>query len=115
MALFGRKAKDAAPDPNASNGAGAGGGVAVADDAANGTDTAPLAKKGKRVKAVREPKPTKNKTVKNGVAVGLNIGNQFIKAVEVTSKNGELSVTAMGAVATPPESYVNGTCSASPR
>ncbi|MBW3635602.1 MAG: type IV pilus assembly protein PilM [Armatimonadetes bacterium] len=98
MALFGRKAKDATLDPPVS---GADNGAAVETDA-------PPAKGAKRVKAAREPKAVKNKLVKNGVAVGLNIGNQFIKAVEVTSKNGELAVTGMGVVPTPPESYTNG-------
>ena len=45
---------------------------------------------------------------KGGTVVGLNIGNAFIKAVEVTSKGGQLSVTGMGVIATPPESYNNG-------
>jgi type IV pilus assembly protein PilM len=106
MALFGKKAKDApagtAPDTSSSA-------VAVADDAGtvSGPDSsaAPL---GRRAKAARQPKAAKTKTVKSGVAVGLNIGNQFIKAVEVTSKGGDLTVTAMGAVPTPPESYTNG-------
>ncbi len=102
MALFGRKAKDVTLDPPVSGADnGADNGAALETDA-------PPAKGAKRVKAAREPKAVKNKLVKNGVAVGLNIGNHSIKAVEVTSKNGELSVTGMGVVPTPPESYANG-------
>lgn len=101
MALFGKKAQDAptgtAPDDFS-------GAVAVADDGTAAGSSATT----KRAKAARQPKAAKSKTVKSGVAVGLNIGNQFIKAVEVTSKGGELSVTAMGAVPTPPESFTNG-------
>ncbi len=102
MALFGKKAKDGASDSPLAEGEVVetdAGGVAVMEEV-----PAP-AKKGK---AARAPKVAKDTKVKNGVAVGLNIGNQFIKAVEVTSKGGELSVTAMGAVPTPPESYTNG-------
>ncbi len=105
MALFGKKAKDSGSDTALAEATGEAtgqdeGAVAVA------VEEAPAP--GKKVKAARAPKAPKNSTVKNGVAVGLNIGNQFIKAVEVTSKGGELSVTAMGAVPTPPESYTNG-------
>ncbi|PQV64909.1 type IV pilus assembly protein PilM [Abditibacterium utsteinense] len=99
MALFGKKVKDGASALPVTTPTGddfGAGGVAVQ------TLEAPTAK------AARAPKATKGKTLKNGVAVGLNIGNQFIKAVEVTSKNGELAVTAMGAVPTPAESYTNG-------
>ena len=104
MALFGKKAKDAPSAPlTADDTAGASGGptTLTADDTFGTTPQS-------NGKAAREPKTPKNKTVKNGVAVGLNIGNQFIKAVEVTSKGGDLSVTAMGVVPTPPESYSNG-------
>ncbi len=102
MALFGKKGKDDAPVLGATvaPGADGDGGVAVAGVA--------VAEAPARKKAARAPKAPKNKTLKNGVAVGLNIGNKFIKAVEVTSKNGELVVTAMGAVPTPTESYTNG-------
>lgn len=101
MALFGRKAPNAAPDTSADTS----GAVAVADD-----DSGAVLPAGKR--AARTPRASKAprapKAIKNGTMVGLNIGNQFIKAVEVTSKGGALTVTAMGAVATPPESYANG-------
>ena len=80
MALFGKKTADA-PAPVA----------------------APA--KARKVKATKPAKPTASK---GGTVVGLNIGNAFIKAVEVTSKGGQLSVTGMGVIATPPESYSNG-------
>ncbi|RYG65419.1 type IV pilus assembly protein PilM, partial [bacterium] len=105
MALFGKKAKDAPVGTISDDTSGS---VAVADD--DGSNTASdssATPKAKRAKAPRQPKSS-GKTVKSGVAVGLNIGNQFIKAVEVTSKGGDLTVTAMGAVPTPPESYTNG-------
>ncbi len=108
MALFGKKANNDASDVAAdvagdSNSAG---GVAVAE--APDADVIDASANGKAAKAARAPKAAKAKGVRNGVAVGLNIGNQFIKAVEVTSKGGELTVTGMGAIATPPESYTNG-------
>ncbi len=90
MALFGKKkAADTAP----------------ANGDANGVAAAPVAAKARKVKA---PKAPKNTVAKGGTVVGLNIGNAYIKAVEVTSKGGQLSVTGMGVVATPPESYANG-------
>ena len=66
---------------------------------------APAPAKARKVKAA---KPAKSSAAKGGTVVGLNIGNAFIKAVEVTSKGGQLSVTGMGVIATPPESYSNG-------
>ena len=72
---------------------------------APGAAAAPVAAKARKVKA---PKPPKATGPKSGTVVGLNIGNAFIKAVEVTSKGGQLSVTGMGVIATPPESYSNG-------
>ena len=86
MALFGKKKADDAT----TSGAAA---------------PAPIAAKARKVK---EPRAPKAGTVKGGTVVGLNIGNAYIKAVEVTSKGGQLSVTGMGVIATPPESYANG-------
>ena len=108
MALFGKKkAADAAPTNNADAGAAVNGdangdvaAVPVAAPAANA-----VAAKARKVKA---PKTPKSNTSKGGTVVGLNIGNAYIKAVEVTSKGGQLSVTGMGVIATPPESYANG-------
>ena len=64
-----------------------------------------VAAKARKVKA---PKTPKSNTSKGGTVVGLNIGNAYIKAVEVTSRGGQLAVTGMGVIATPPESYANG-------
>lgn len=104
MALFGKKkTADTVPANNT-------GDLANGDDA-NGGDVAtvpvapPVAAKARKVKA---PKTPKSNTSKGGTVVGLNIGNAYIKAVEVTSKGGQLAVTGMGVIATPPESYANG-------
>lgn len=90
MALFGskKKADAAAPAP------GAPGEVATAP--------APTA-------VVREKKARASKgAIKNGSIVGLNIGNANIKAVEVVAKNGELSVSRVASVPTPPDAFQNG-------
>ena len=87
MALFGKKNADAPAPTNAA------------------PTSAPVAAKARKVKA---DKPAKSTASKGGTVVGLNIGNAFIKAVEVTSKGGQLTVTGMGVIATPPESYANG-------
>ena len=86
MALFGKKTA-ATPAP------------------ANGAVAAPVAAKARKTKAPKTPKSTVSK---GGTVVGLNIGNAYIKAVEVTSKGGQMTVTGMGVIATPPESYANG-------
>jgi len=63
----------------------------------------------KPAKVVKERKAAPPKAaLKNGVMVGLNIGNASIKAVEVSAKNGQLSVTRLASVATPPDAYQNG-------
>ncbi len=54
------------------------------------------------------PAPRRRKLMKNGVMLGLNIGQHSIKAVEVTVKNGALSITGAGEVATPSDSIANG-------
>jgi len=85
MALSGlKKKKDGAPDAGASA-------------------PAKPAKVVKEKKA-RPPKPA----LKNGVMVGLNIGNAAIKAVEVTAKAGQLSVSRLATIPTPPDAYQNG-------
>jgi len=63
----------------------------------------------KAEKVVKERKAAPPKAaLKNGVMVGLNIGNASIKAVEVSAKNGQLSVTRLASVPTPPDAYQNG-------
>lgn len=108
MALFGsKKGKNAAPgDAVAPNTAGNGAGTLEPDVAENG-ETLAAAPAGKN-KKIRAPKSPAAKKIKNGTVVGVNIGTDLIKAVEVTSKNGELTITAMGAVPTPPDSISNG-------
>jgi type IV pilus assembly protein PilM len=113
MALFGKKAKNSSGEvPNgASNVPVAESGadpfaadVFASDDAA----PSPVETGGKKGRASKAPKAPKARSIKNGSVVGLNIGNTFIKAVEVTAKNGEISVTGVAIVPTPAESYVNG-------
>ena len=132
MALFGKKKQDApAPnaepdivftDPTAAAAAGATTGATAGADPQFAAGAAPdadlqitptavpdvAATKGRKVKTPKEPKPARSSGIKSGTIVGLNIGNAFIKAVEVTSKGGQLSVTGIGVVQTPPESYSNG-------
>ena len=98
MALFGKKKADAPATANAAT-------ANAAPANATGAD-APVAPVAAR--KVKATKPAKSSTSKGGTVVGLNIGNAFIKAVEVTSKGGQLSVTGLGVIATPPESYSNG-------
>jgi len=63
----------------------------------------------KPAKIVKERKAAPPKPARaNGVMVGLNIGNAAIKAVEVTAKSGQLSVTRLASVPTPPDAYQNG-------
>jgi type IV pilus assembly protein PilM len=67
--------------------------------------------------AVAAPPATKTKVDKtkparprvlSGTSVGLNIGNDSIKVVELQAKGSEIAVTAMGMVPTPAESISNG-------
>ena len=100
MALFGKKK---AADDAAANATTAG---AVPPAADNGAPAiAPVAAKARKTKAPRAPKSS---AAKGGTVVGLNIGNAYIKAVEVTSRGGQLAITGIGVIATPPESYQNG-------
>ena len=109
MALFGKKAKNNAETPLPDAPANS---PSAADSSSTGAD--PFAtdvfasEDAQRIPAPRPPKVGKSRALKNGSIVGLNIGNTFIKAVEVTAKNGELSITGTAVMPTPPESYVNG-------
>lgn len=109
MALkFGKKAKETAPvETQAPVSIEESGGDPFALDAAP-ADEGQLNGASNGKAARRAAKTPKAKSAKSGVVVGLNIGNSLIKAVEVSSKGGELTVTAMGAVPTPPESLSNG-------
>lgn len=50
----------------------------------------------------------KKRGIKNGTFIGLNIGNDSIKAIELRAKGGEIAITAMSSVPTPGESISNG-------
>ena len=109
MALFGKKKADAPADdavgaPVATAGAA---GVTLDPNGAAGGEVDIAPKMGKTRKE-KPPRSAKGSGVKSGTVVGLNIGNAFIKAVEVTSKGGQVSVTGIGVVETPPDSYQNG-------
>lgn len=52
--------------------------------------------------------PRARKTMKNGTVLGLNIGQHSIKAVEVTVKGGNPTITGLGQIPTPGESIANG-------
>lgn len=98
MALFGSKKKT---DTNAAP-------VAPAVGAPDVTDAAPaVASAPAPVVKEKKARPAKG-AVKSGSIVGLNIGNSLIKAVEVTAKNGQVSVTRIASVPTPPDAYQNG-------
>lgn len=90
MALFGSKKKGDAP-------------AAPASSASGFPAPAPV-----RATVVKDKTRAPKGAVKNGVITGLNIGNAAIKAVEVTAKNGQLSVTRLAVVPTPPDAYQNG-------
>src|SRR5690606_28436499 len=45
---------------------------------------------------------------KNGSVLGINIGADTIKAVELTAKNGSCAVTGVAIAPTPPDSIANG-------
>ena len=105
MALFGKK-KAAEPTPaTPANDVSAPDASAAGAPATGAGGAAPVAAKARKSKAPKQPKAS---GPKSGTVVGLNIGNAYIKAVEVTSKGGQLAVTGMGVIATPPESYANG-------
>lgn len=59
--------------------------------------------KTKKKRAVRT-----SRGLKGGSVVGLNIGNETIKAVELRGKGTDVAVTAIGSVATPPDCLSNG-------
>ncbi len=93
MALFGSKKKGDAPSP-----------AAPASSAPGSPAPASVRATVVKDKRARPPKGA----VKNGVITGLNIGNASIKGVEVTAKNGQLAVTRLASVPTPPDAYQNG-------
>ncbi len=103
MALFGskKKADDSATPAAVPGMTGAAPGIPMTpSEAPAPVVPAPVVKERK----VRTAKGA----VRNGTIVGLNIGNALIKAVEVTAKNGEVSVTRAASVPTPPDAFQNG-------
>ncbi len=83
--------------------------AALSGAAANGdADTGKGKKKGRAPKADKPPRPAKPKGLKGGSVVGLNIGNDSIKAIEIRGKGDSVVVTAMGMIPTPAESISNG-------
>lgn len=131
MALLGKKNQDAAAPkapkppkaPKAKGGglkigrkkadvaapvaAPAAGGGANFDDFSDFSDDAFASTPTNGASETHSHKPTKHK-VKSGTVIGLNIGHDSIKAIEVRSKGGELTITGMGMVPTPGESISNG-------
>jgi len=53
-------------------------------------------------------KPAKAKGLKSGTVVGLNIGTDSIKVIELRAKGNEIVVTGMGMLPTPEDSIANG-------
>ncbi|HEX8235107.1 MAG TPA: type IV pilus assembly protein PilM [Abditibacteriaceae bacterium] len=120
MALFSRKKNDqAAPPtamPTAPGTSGAANTPATEDfsafnDAALSGTAAPPAEGGTRGRA-RKPdktsKPARPRGLRGGAVVGLNIGHDSIKVVELKGKGTSVAVTGMGMVPTPAESISNG-------
>lgn len=118
MALFARKSKTSADDavvvmPTAPSSNGATGtddsDTSTADLRASQGATGRLKKGAKRPKASRASTPSRGpRGIKGGAVVGLNIGNDSIKAIEVRGKGSQIVVTAAGQISTPAESLSNG-------
>lgn len=78
---------------------------ATADSA---VDSAPAGKKGRKGGSGADKKASTGRAIKPGVAVGLNIGSDSIKAIELQAKGNDMIITGMGMVPTPAESISNG-------
>jgi len=79
--------------------------MSAASDAAGST---PDTKKTRKAAAAREKKAASGRAIKAGVSIGLNIGSDSIKAIELQAKGNEMVITGMGMVPTPAESISNG-------
>jgi type IV pilus assembly protein PilM len=101
---FGRKK---APEPAPAPVAPVGGVEDFSDFSDFGTETPATATAPVAVAPGKPAKPEK-KAIKGGAVVGLNIGNDSIKVVEVKGKGAQVAVTAVGIAPTPPESISNG-------
>jgi type IV pilus assembly protein PilM len=123
MALFSRKKNDdaAAPPamPTAPGTTGASSPPATEDfsafnEAAMSGPTAPAVadveggNRGRARKPDKPAKPSKPRGLRGGAVVGLNIGHDSIKAVELKGKGTSVAITGMGMVPTPAESISNG-------
>lgn len=105
---FGRK-KAAAPDPPAPPPAGGVEDFSDFSDFSAQDESAPaaVAAAAPPARGGRAAKPEK-KGLKGGAVIGLNIGNDSIKVVELKGKGAQVAVTAVGMAPTPPESISNG-------
>ena len=121
MALFAKKSKSpdaplalpTAPGASSSNDTSSNdtsNNVASVFDTVDAGDAvaAPTRARKSRVRASSSRVSKGPKGLKGGAVVGLNIGNDSIKAVELRSRGGEIVVTAAGMIATPTESLSNG-------
>lgn len=121
MALFARKNKKA-PDAADPNGTAVANAVSTTPDAPpNGVTVNSASVNGaafssddedvlyKKAVGRKGNKPTRvSRGLKGGAVVGLNIGNESIKAVELRGKGLDVAVTAVGSIATPPDCLSNG-------
>lgn len=118
-------APNAANGTSASGSSGNGSSVMTAPTESNGVDTLSDdmnagvdASNGRGKRKARAPKAARSganssgrstaRGIKGGVVVGLNIGSDSIKAIEVRGKGSEAVVTALGMIPTPTESLSNG-------
>jgi len=103
MALFGKKTnpKEAAPDQAAAPvddfSPEALAALAASMESESGASAAGVTSQ------VRRPV-----SFKNGSVLGLNVGADSIKAIELTAKNGSCAITGLGIAPTPPDSIANG-------
>ena len=110
MALFARKTKNASPDATENGTVSSGIAAPVEMPSPNRTFSAEEEDALAQVKAGRKGKKTARtaRGLKGGAVVGLNIGNETIKAVELRGKGLDIAVTALGSIATPPDCLSNG-------
>jgi type IV pilus assembly protein PilM len=79
------------------------------DATPDASTAAPVSKKkGRAAKPDKPPRASKPRGLKGGAVVGLNIGADSIKAVELKGKGNQVAVTALGMIPTPPDSISQG-------
>lgn len=112
MALFNKKKTQTPAAPSSPSAGGPGDDFSdfspAAVDAAADTTSAAAGKKSRKAASKGDKKAPSGRAIKPGVAIGLNIGNDSIKAIELQAKGNEMTITGMGMVATPAESISNG-------